>query len=336
MTISPTAVQSYTYTGTFKATNGQTLTCSAPLIVTGGGGGGGGCTSNCGGGGGGTPSPTITLTALPRVNAQPLAYLYLSQIPYTGLDLGPIGTVLYWLALIGWALALAYLIIFGAAPFANRSLRNFGARVFAALNAPEFAPVEAIRSTPRAQESALDAAPEAPRGYSSYDGFKSFSRNGALSIDDIVKSLSHKQSAPIAARNVEPIFNVEPVYEQVEEIQAMPAVEASAPASIRGFVSALIEGDRVAVFAGLRQHVRGGGSPERLVSDTVCLLDDVYRSRIDGTVCDADIARVTARLSTPVLEKLVASLATAIDSSYSTGVTGAKLALTRALAVLGA
>jgi hypothetical protein len=92
----------------------------------------------------------------------------------------------------------------------------------------------------------------------------------------------------------------------------------------------------VAVFAGLRQHVRGAGAPEQLISDIVCLLDDVYRSRIDGTVCDADIARMTARLSTPTLEKLVASLATAIDSSYSTGVTGAKLALARALTVLGA
>ena len=39
--------------------------------------------------------PTITLSALPRISAQPLAFLYLSQIPYTGFDLGPIGTALY-------------------------------------------------------------------------------------------------------------------------------------------------------------------------------------------------------------------------------------------------
>ena len=108
------------------------------------------------------------------------------------------------------------------------------------------------------------------------------------------------------------------------------------PADVRGFTVALIEGDRAAVFAGLRQHVRGSGAPEQLITGAVCLLDDVYRARIDGTACDADIARMTARLSTPTLEKLIAGLATAIDSSYSTGVTGAKLALTRALATLGA
>jgi hypothetical protein len=48
------------------------------------------------------------------------------------------------------------------------------------------------------------------------------------------------------------------------------------------------------------------------------------------------VARLTAKIPTPTLEKLVASLATAVDSSYSEGVIGAKLALTRALLVLGA
>ena len=46
VTVAPPGVASYTYVGTFHATNGQTLTCSAQLEVT---GGSGGCTSNCGG-----------------------------------------------------------------------------------------------------------------------------------------------------------------------------------------------------------------------------------------------------------------------------------------------
>jgi hypothetical protein len=57
---------------------------------------------------------------------------------------------------------------------------------------------------------------------------------------------------------------------------------------------------------------------------------------MDGTRSDADVVRLVARLDTPTLEKLVASLTTAIDSSYTAGVTGAKMALTRALGVLGA
>jgi len=176
-----------------------------------------------------------------------------------------------------------------------------------------------------------------PRAYSSYNGFKSFAHNGALSIDDIVKGLSHAQSP--ASNFQPPAPRVEPIYENVEPIVTHSAQEVapvSVPADIRGFVAALVEGDRSAVFAGLRQHVRGSGAPEQLISKIACLLDDSYRTRIDGTDCDADIVRMTARLDTPTLEKLVASLTTAIDSSYTTGTTGAKLALTRALAILGA
>ncbi|MBI5405934.1 hypothetical protein HY972_02765 [Candidatus Kaiserbacteria bacterium] len=346
--VSPTAVGSYTYTGVFTANTGQTLTCTAALSVT--GGGGGGCTSNCGGGGGGgggPPPPTITLAALPHVNAQPLAYLYLSQIPYTGLELGPVGTVLYWIALVGWALALAYLVLFGAVPFANRSIRSFVSRVSTALSTRAVSVAPPHPKPPEKNESLLPVPePATPRGYSPYHGFKSFAHDGALSIDDIVKSLSRHhlprtvEEKGEPAPRVEPIYErVEPVYENVEPIAAdtgEAATAVAAPASVRDFAAALLEGDRAAVFAGLRGHVQGAGAPEQLLSSIVCLIDDAYRARIDGTTCDAGIVRLTARFSTPVLEKLVASLTTAIDSSYSTGVTGAKLALTRALAILGA
>ncbi|MDE2173252.1 MAG: hypothetical protein KGJ31_01450 [Patescibacteria group bacterium] len=351
-TVSPVGVGTYTYTGTFHAQNGQTLTCAATLTVT---GGSGGCTNNCGGGGGGPPPPTIVLSALPHASTQPLAYLYLSQIPYTGLDLGPVGTVLYWLALILWSLALAYLILFGALPGLYRSAHLFGKRVSFALNAQEHsADVHISPKVPAPQmafQPALETVPQAPRGYSAYDGFKSFAHNGALSIEDIVKGLSHQSSAPtapVAERAPEPVQNTEPIYEKVEPIHvavepiATRAAEVNgngtdtASAHVRGFVSALVEGDRAAVFAGLRELVRGGGKAEQMLAAAACLLDDVYRARIDGTACDADVARLTARLDTPRLEQLIAALANAIDSSYSTGVTGAKLALTRALAVLGA
>jgi len=140
-------------------------------------------------------------------------------------------------------------------------------------------------------------------------------------------------STPVS---VEPIYeNVEPIYENVEAVTDAPKEDVTPP-HMRGLVAALVEGDRTAVFAGLRQHMRGGGAPESLVTELVCLLDDTYRARIDGVPCDPDLVRLTARLNTPTLEKLVTSLTTAVDSSYSTGVTGAKLALIRALAVLGA
>lgn len=38
-------------------------------------------------------------------------YVTLSAIPYTGLELGPIGTFLYWAFLVLWSLAAAYLVV---------------------------------------------------------------------------------------------------------------------------------------------------------------------------------------------------------------------------------
>lgn len=38
-------------------------------------------------------------------------YVTLSQVPYTGLELGPVGTVLYWGFLVLWAFFIAYLLV---------------------------------------------------------------------------------------------------------------------------------------------------------------------------------------------------------------------------------
>jgi hypothetical protein len=277
--------------------------------------------------------------ALPHISSQPLAYLYLSQIPYTGLELGPLGTVFYWLAFTGFVLALTYLMLFGVVPSVYRWAHLFGSRISTSLNVQgRSSTATSGMTTVSAAPSIVETSPQAMPGYSTYEGFKSFTRNGALSVEDIVKGLSRKNLALAAERIVEPKPHIEPVYENVEPIVAAGAiVESTAiPTHIRILIDALVEGDRGEVFAGLRQHVRNGGTPEKLFSTMVCILDDVYHARMDGTTCDADIVRLTARLSTPILEKLIASLTTAIDSSYSDGVTGAKLALIRALTVLGA
>lgn len=50
----------------------------------------------------------------PTVYPQPVRqpYVSLNQVPYTGLDLGPVGTVLYWSFLVFWCLVAAYLIVY--------------------------------------------------------------------------------------------------------------------------------------------------------------------------------------------------------------------------------
>jgi len=146
---------------------------------------------------------------------------------------------------------------------------------------------------------------------------------------------------------------VEPIYENVEPVtpvmrqevpararqsstsatrQATPEIPAEAPA----FIEALLAGDRERTFGMLREVARSGGDPEAFFTQAACALDDAYRARLEGVPVHPEIARITHDVATPVLERLVTALTVAVDSSYSIGITGAKLALTRALATVGA
>ena len=81
-TVYPT--QTTVYTATFVGQNGQQVTCSATV--------------------------NINTYVPPPIYQNPAPYVTLSAVPYTGLELGPVGTVLYWGFLIAWTLFAAYLI----------------------------------------------------------------------------------------------------------------------------------------------------------------------------------------------------------------------------------
>jgi uncharacterized repeat protein (TIGR01451 family) len=120
-TIFPSAAT--TYTGTFG--NGiATTTCSVDVSIN--GGGGGGCNGNScgggGGGGGGLNQPNIVLYGTP--GAQPLAFVSLSQVPYTGFAAGPLLTLLFWLAVALWSAGIAYVLM------GRQSMRLIAAKVF--------------------------------------------------------------------------------------------------------------------------------------------------------------------------------------------------------------
>ncbi len=155
-----------------------------------------------------------------------------------------------------------------------------------------------------------------------------------------MKGLSRSKSVnPPAEKNIEPIFeNVEPIMENIDPIAeeyaaTVPTEIKKTDTSTAGFVTALVAHDRTTVFAALRTHMQNGGKADAFITNAVCALDDAYRARVDGTLCDPAIKKACEPCDNATLEKLIGALTTAIDSSYSTDITGAKLALTRALAI---
>jgi hypothetical protein len=196
--------------------------------------------------------------------------------------------------------------------------------------------------------------------HSAYEGFRSFGSGTALTIDDIVKGLSRESGMVFSSPESTPSYeeapvvaDKEPMYEEVatSDVQVSPAQvpvsqksvpEPVAPTmqgmvfsdDVSGFIGALLSGDKDAVFSTVRAIAKAGGDVEQFLAHTVCALDDAYRARVDGTHVHPEIARITADVHTSFLERLVTSLATAVDSSYSAGITGTKLALTRALSIV--
>jgi len=313
------------------------------------------CTSNCGGGGGGgggRRTPRVVIDSETQPLEEPLSFVYLSEVPYTGLELGPIGTVIYWIMLIGWSAALAYLVLFNALPFAAARVQRFGGSVKEALNStPDasshdtHAPVAHASHTAHAAHSAhaAPAAPAKPQGYDVHEGFRSFAAGDGLTIDDIVKGLSREIEQKHSASDA-PAPTHQEVMQAVQEEAPAPAapryVPAAAPvvapmnADVRDFIAALLNGDRDTVFGMIRSMARQGEDTEAFVSHAACALDDAYRACIDGTTCHPDIAELTNGCHPSYLERLVSSLTTAVDGSYSAGMTGVKMALTRALGVV--
>jgi hypothetical protein len=256
--------------------------------------------------------------------------------PYSGIELRPVALVVYWVTLLFWSALTAYFLVFEIVPAAGVQLQRFRTR---GKHAP--AHTGGKKALAHSAHAALPAVPEEEHlpiyPYSAYDGFKSYATNGALSIEDIVKGLSRSHAEEYQKNHEEgirPDENVEPVYDLVEPI-GKTRTEMLAPI-VRTFVSALLEGDRNAVFAALREYTQKTGAPHKLVEKAVYALDDAYRGRVDGSPCDEHIARQVARFDTKTLERIVSSLTTAVDTSYTDSVTAAKLAVTRALSTLGA
>lgn len=287
--------------------------------------------------------PDVVFDSERRDAEPPLGSVYLSEMPYTGLDLGPFGTFLYWMMIVVWSAAAAYLVLFGGLPALRRRFATFGADVRESL-APAPASMMMSETSVPVQHDVMHAAAVAAampavapsRTELTGDGFKRFASADALTIDDIVKGLSRESGMNISS---EPA----PVEPAPEYVAPAPVERAEAPApraavadvhpEVPGFIAAILEGQRDQVFGLIRELNQAGHDVESFMAHAICALDDAYRARIDGTPVHAEVKRATDHCATSFLERLVSALTTAVDGSYSMGVTGIKLALTRALAV---
>lgn len=308
-----------TYTATFTGAAG-TISCTENIKVT-STPPSPSCTTNCGGGGG-LNQPNISLYRQP--GEQPLAFVSLSSIPYTGYDAGPFGIALFWMLLVGWSALVAWLIVIKRVP---QTLIE----KYAGAHTPHHVDekVEPMAHVSHIQPSVL-AMPR-PHTKASF---------GDRPIP-VSRFTSSRILAPIQGKSVhaEPAVHA-PAHTEPAAAYIKTPVELNLDtdyvSAVPRFISWIAEGHSEKAFNFLRNLKLSQKSAQDFMEKVVCELDDAYRHRIDATTTpDAHTHAALSSLSNTQVEALIEALASAVDRSYGSEFTSAKIALVRALGVGG-
>jgi hypothetical protein len=237
-----------------------------------------------------------------------------------GLDLNAFGIFLYFAILFLWSMFVAYVLVFGVTSKGGESHDTHGGG-----HAPEPsshghhapAPVEETRAKPF-------------RGFSPYEGFKSYAQGETVTVEDIVKGLARETEHSILSF-AEDIAQQLPHVRHEEPPLVKPPVTGIAPESsplVGEFIEAVARGDRDTAFAMLRDIEDHGEGSEAFLKKVVALIEGALESRKSGVPADRKVREALLPYETPTVEELAKALATA------EGKTGSKLALTRAFSAL--
>ena len=286
--------------------------------------------------------PNVVL--LQKAIKTPLAFVYLSQIPYTGLS-GTGKILLFILGLAVWSALVVYTLRSQkTAELAGRLISNVRARfslttskIFQLAEKPmdnfemrESAPISEM-------ESLLAVEAKKERTLISPDGLKT-----------VIETATAKNEKPIVvlgktmenAKNKFPredgwlLLNKEKIEASLPtETVAVPAYGASEKVTteINTFVSLLSRGDEKAVTDHLRVLRTEGKSVERFIRETIMALDDAYRARLENENDRHNfvLSQIISRWSSEKTEEVIGILLSIINKNYKNPAIGLKLAVMR-------
>ena len=257
------------------------------------------CTVNCGGGG--IDQPNVFLFRKP--GEQPLAFVTLAQIPYTGYEAGPWGVALFWMFLAIWSAFAAYLIAVKRIP--QRLVEKYlvvggvGVHELPHIDAHDDEHVPPMTHLSSVKPAVLESTMALPRH-------------------------SYVAPAPKIASRV------------VETPVSFSTADTDYVSAVPQFIGWIAKGESDKAFDFLRNLRLTKQSAQAFLEKAVCDLDDAYRCRIDGTEAKATkTANAISHLSNTQVEQLIDALAQGVDRSYGSDYTQAKIALIKALGVSG-
>lgn len=276
---------------------------------------------NCGG----LNQPHVLLYKKPV--EQPLAALYLSQIPYTGFGGGPVAQAIFWSLLALWSAGVAYVVTVKGGGTSVLAILGVGAQAargaFERLTAAE---ARIISERPAAKPASLSYIPvpkkpkqEKPKATSAVAA----GEYGILSFDSGSNGIPRIRIAP-APGTVAPVIETKSVVTATTQPRMSMTLEVDPDA----LLAALAAGDESAAFAAIRSN------PSVSIKRSLHALDWLLHDRIEGThSAPPALAHLFDSWSNEKLENLIDALTCAVDRSYASPTTGAKLAITKALTV---
>lgn len=224
-----------------------------------------------------------------------------------GFAFSPLVTVLYFLAIAVWSAVAAYVVIFGTESGGGHETHASVPHGGESHGHAPAAPVEATRAKPF-------------RGFSPYEGFKSYAQGETVTVEDIVKGLA-RESGASALHIAHEVHDPKPHDHDPKKM--------ASSAQVNAFLDLLVQGERDAVFEMLRDIEEQGEGAEPFLTRVITAVESALEARIGGATCDLRTMEVLGNCETPALEKLVAALQTA-DTRKQSG----KLAITRAFSAL--
>ena len=284
------------------------------------------------GGPGGLNAPSVTVNSIPGAGEQPLAFITLSQVPYTGFKAGTLTASLYWLTLIFWSGIIAYVLL----------TRKIGAKLFYAVRRPfrmdkkvsavENREIDSIIQNQSQSKSENTEFPELPTmGY------------GNVSTDAIVLETDANGRSPRLELKRTGVSVQEKTKETVVPHQSQVAtpvinrtsnsVSQSSQVSVVGIIRTVIQGDTSRLLEIIQGYKSTGKDMSNVLIQTLCELDRLYARRIgeSESLKDESIEDVFENWKNKDIERLIHTLSTGIDQNYLTQHTSAKMAFLRSL-----
>lgn len=356
--IDATPADTVTYTATFTGPGGTT-TCSEEVTVD------SVCTT-CGGGGGPPFDPHISLNINDNPGEQPLAFVSLSQIPYTGFEAGPFVTTLFWLIMFAISAIVGHFIVsknvmqklmtvimnqmnLNASNMTqNQSNYSFsddesdsGDEVKVPTN------LSGLLETKAHEENILISS----EGLNIVIGLGGGTEHGSFEMLDTLltkaKDTYPREDGWILL-NTKRVHNLLPhtavsntedkVEEKEDEVQApTEKVEESVVEqkvenlTANDFIESLVSKNSNNTF----DILRSVESSHKFITEVVCVLDGVYKHRLEGDrQKDEEAVGLVKEWSDKTLGEVLEILADSVDHSYSSNRIGAKVALTKVFKLL--